>query len=120
MRRFSVILFFFFISLNVCAAGFLLEAPPVISKVAVDEKIDTLTMGMNWEGKSVKTGRSWLFGFDQKHGKTLFKIQMIGHLPTVTVFTKKQLEKFKKSTDNGEVIWTYIFGASDNAILYQF
>jgi NAD-dependent SIR2 family protein deacetylase len=101
----------------VYADGFLLEVPPVISKIAIDEKIDTVNMGMVWGGKSVKTGESWDFGFDQKHGKTLFKIQIVGNLPTA--FTKKELAKFKKSTNNGETVWTYTFGGSDNQALNE-
>jgi NAD-dependent deacetylase len=89
---------------------FLLKSPPSITPEALDEKIDSLAMGMNWTGTIKRTGALWRFGFDYKKGKTFLKLQLIKNLPSN--LTESEISQFTKAREGDFDTWTYTYGTS--------
>ena len=96
-------------ALSAETGGFLLKSPPTISNQPLGRTMDTPSMEMKWSNTNKTTGASWGLGFDHVRGKTYLKLQFVKELPTG--LNEEEMQKFIKTTESGQNLWTYIYGA---------
>lgn len=93
--------------------GFLLKSPPTILPYEIDQKIDNLSMEMNWRRKNNTTG-AWSLGFDHKNNQTILTLQFTQKLPSK--LTNEEAQKLIKTTEDGQDLWTYAYGLSSQIL----
>lgn len=98
--------------------SFLLKNPQPVSSQLLTERMETLmdtpSMEMRWSHANKATGASWGLGFNHIQGKTYLKLQFVKELPSG--LSKEEIQKFIKTTEDGQNLWTYIYGASSEIL----
>jgi NAD-dependent deacetylase len=89
----------------------LLTSPPSISEEEINERANSLSLDMTWEGVDQATGQRASLGFERKNGQTILKIQFEDTFPQTLQSFQKQFTHSKPREKN---VWTFLSGHDAN------
>lgn len=92
------------------AGAMLLTSPHEITAEEIEERVQGISFGMNWESTDKETEQRSSLGFDQKNGKTTLKIELENVFPQE--FSEFE-NSFTFSTPQGKKVWTFVHGDNE-------